>query len=153
MHFWVYRTEILFLENVFAAGCMSVVSSSFQTNKLFSKMFPTNMYFGAMRLVYRVWPNGLFQGGSTRAAVGVGGWMGSWCGRSLTSFLVAIWVWTREQRGLAVWEYFVNKICDRYTKRVSAKVFIISRSNDVPDVNTIWMWVERLDETGSTLKQ
>lgn len=59
MHFWVYRTNILFLENIFAAGCMSVVSSSVQTNKPFSKMFPTNMYFGAIRLVYRVRPSRL----------------------------------------------------------------------------------------------
>lgn len=60
--------------------------------------------------------------------------------------LVANMVWTGERYGFVVQAYFENESV------VVTQLFSMvqhSMQNTVPNVNTIWPWVRRLEETGS----
>ena len=70
-----------------------------------------------------------------------------------STILVAMDRWTSEQRGFSVKAYYENGGSSVQARRAFRRHFIIPRNQSVPTDNALRIWVNNLEETGSTSKK
>ena len=70
-----------------------------------------------------------------------------------STILVAMDLWTGEQRGFAVKAYYQNGESFVQTQRAFRHHFNIPRNQPVPSDNAIQIWVNNFEQTGSMSKK